>query len=58
VQKATDGDDLCTLHLTNIMIPKKNLISSFKWSYFDLKDHIIKENKLIFDCAFEKYKLH
>jgi hypothetical protein len=58
VQKATDADDLCTVHLTNIMIPKKDLISSFKWSYLDLKNHIIKENKLIFDCAFQKYKPH
>lgn len=56
VRKSTDEDDLCTIHLTNVIIPKKNLLSTFKWNFIELKKHLIKEKKLTFDCAFQKYK--
>ncbi len=56
VTKSINEDDLCIVHLTNIIIPKKHLISSFKWSCVDFKNHLIKDKKIIFDCAFQKYK--
>ncbi|CAM2719425.1 unnamed protein product [Rotaria socialis] len=56
VRKASDEDDLCTIHLTNIIIPKKNIFSTLKWSYAEFKKKIIKERKLQFDCAFQKHK--
>ncbi|CAF1905850.1 unnamed protein product [Rotaria magnacalcarata] len=56
VRKASDEDDLCTIYLTNIIIPKKNLLSTFKWSYVEFKKNIIKERKFQFNCAFQKYK--
>jgi len=56
VRKATDDDDLYTIYLTNVMIPRKNLLSTFKWTWVDLKNQFSKEKKIKFDCAFQKYK--
>ncbi|CAF4988419.1 unnamed protein product [Rotaria sp. Silwood1] len=56
IRNATDEDDLFTIYLTNIIITKKNLLSTFKWSWVEFKKGIIKEKKLKFDCAFQKHK--
>ena len=56
IEKSSDEDDLCIVHLTNIIIPKKNLLSSFKWTWVDLKDQLVKGKKLKLECAFQKYK--
>ncbi|CAF3891244.1 unnamed protein product, partial [Rotaria sp. Silwood1] len=57
IKKATDEDDLSMIYLTNIVIPKKNLISTFKWTWTEFKKKLIKEKRLQFDCAFQKYKV-
>ncbi|CAF4866650.1 unnamed protein product [Rotaria sp. Silwood1] len=56
IRNATDEDELFTIYLTNIIITKKNLLSTFKWSWVEFKKGIIKEKKLKFDCAFQKHK--
>ncbi|CAF1509477.1 unnamed protein product [Adineta ricciae] len=56
VRKASNEDDFYTINLTNIIIPNKNLLSTFKWSWVELKNQFVKEKKLKFDCGFQKYK--
>jgi hypothetical protein len=56
LRKATEEDDLYIIYLTNVMIPRKNLLSTFKWTWDDLKNQFHKEKKIKFDCAFQKYK--
>ena len=57
VRKATNEDELYTIYLTNMIIPKKNLISTFKWTWTECKNQLAKDKKIRFDCAFQKYKL-
>ncbi|CAF3245102.1 unnamed protein product, partial [Rotaria sp. Silwood2] len=57
IQEAADEDDLCTIYLTNIMIPNKNLMSTFAWSWTEFKKKLIQEKRFQFDCAFQKYKI-
>ncbi|CAF3977610.1 unnamed protein product [Rotaria sordida] len=56
IRKPTDEDDLCIIYLTNIMIPKRNILSTFKWTWTEFTNKLVKEKKLQFDCAFQKYK--
>ncbi|CAF3367915.1 unnamed protein product [Rotaria sp. Silwood1] len=56
IKKAADEDDLSMIYLTNIVIPKKNLLTTFTWSCAELKKNLIKEKRLQFNCAFQKYK--
>ena len=55
IQNPKPDDDLPIVHLTNVVIPKKTLFSTFKWSWVELKNQVKKEKKLVFDCAFQKY---
>jgi hypothetical protein len=45
VRKATDEDDLYTIYLTNTMIPKKPLLSTFKWTWVEFKNQLTKDKK-------------
>jgi hypothetical protein len=56
IRKATNEDEFYTIYLTNMIIPRKNLISTFKWTCADLKNQFIQDKKLKFHCAFQKYK--
>ncbi|UJR16275.1 hypothetical protein I4U23_003181 [Adineta vaga] len=56
VHRAHHDEDFYTIYLTNVIIPNKNLLSTFKWSWTELKNQFIKEKKLKFDCGFQKYK--
>jgi len=56
IRKGTDEDDIYTIHLNNVILPNKNLLSTFKWRLMELKKQNTKEKKLKFDGAFQKYK--
>ena len=56
VKKSIHDDELCIVELTNIIIPKKNLFSSFRWTWVELKNQLAKEKKVKLECAFQKYK--
>jgi hypothetical protein len=56
LRKRTEEDDLYTVHLTNVIIEKKNLMSTFKWTWVELKNQLIRDKKIKLDYAFQKYK--
>jgi len=56
IRRPTDEDDLYTIYLINMLIPKKNLVSTFKWTWVELKNQLVRDKKLKFDCAFQKHK--
>ena len=56
VQLADQENELTKIYLTNVTIPKKNLLSTFKWSWTEMKNQIKKDKKVTFNCAFQKYK--
>jgi len=56
IRPATDQDCLYKIHLTNRPIPKKGLLSTFKWTIADIKHQMAKSGKVKFECAFQKYK--
>ena len=47
--------ELCRIYLTNIAIPKKNLLATLKWTWVELKNQFGREKKIRMDCAFQKY---
>lgn len=51
-----EHDELSRVYLTNIIIPKKNLLGTFKWTCIELKNQLIRTKKIRLDCAFQKYK--
>lgn len=56
IKKDNDDDELYTIYLTNVIIPNKNLSSTFKWTWVEFKNQLIKDKKFKFDCAFQKHK--
>lgn len=56
VRRASNDEDLTTIHFTNRIIPKKRLLSTFKWSWIEMKNQIRNDGKVKFNCAFQKYK--
>lgn len=56
IHKGTDDDDLYTVYLTNVIIPEKSLMSTFRWSWVELRTQFVREKKIKFDCGFQKYK--
>lgn len=51
-----EHDELSRVYLTNIIIPKKNLLGTFKWTCIELKNQLMRNKKIRLDCAFQKYK--
>jgi hypothetical protein len=56
VRKATNEDEFYTIYLTNVIIPNKSRISTFKWTCADFKHQLIRDKKMKFYYAFQKYK--
>ena len=55
VCKTLDDHQLYTVHLKNVNVPKKNLLSTFQWSWVEMKNQLRTDKKIKFDCAFQKY---
>ena len=55
VCKTVDEHHLYTVHLKNVNVPKKSLLSTFKWSWVEMKNQLRTDKKIKFDCAFQKY---
>ena len=56
VQLPTNEKELTKIFLNNVIIPKKNLLSTFKWSWTEMKNQLRKDKKITFNCAFQKYQ--